>query len=42
MATIRRRGSGWQAQVRHKGQPPLSKTSPSEGEAQAWSRDIAG
>jgi integrase len=39
MATIRKRGSSWQAQVRREGFPPLSKTFPSKADAAAWARD---
>lgn len=39
MATIRKRGSSWQAQVRREGYPPLSKTFPSKADAAAWARD---
>src|SRR5688572_11456914 len=39
MATIRKRGSSWQAQVRREGYPPLSKSFPSKAEATAWARD---
>ena len=39
MATIRKRGSSWQAQVRREGYPCLSKTFPSKADAAAWARD---
>jgi integrase len=39
MATIRKRGSSWQAQVRREGYPPLSKTFASKADAAAWARD---
>jgi integrase len=39
MATIRKRGSSWQAQVRREGYPPLSKTFASKADALAWARD---
>ena len=39
MATIRKRGFSWQAQVRREGYPPLSKTFPSKADAAAWARD---
>jgi integrase len=39
MATIRKRGSSWQAQVRREGYPPLSKSFASKSDALAWSRD---
>jgi len=39
MATIRKRGSSWQAQVRRQGFPPLVKTFSSHADATAWARD---
>lgn len=39
MATIRKRGSSWQAQVRREGYPPLSKSFTSKTDAAAWARD---
>jgi hypothetical protein len=39
MATIRKRGSSWQVQVRREGYPPLSKTFASKADAAAWARD---
>jgi integrase len=39
MATIRKRGSSWQAQVRREGYPPLSKSFASKADAAAWARD---
>jgi integrase len=39
MATIRKRGSSWQAQVRREGYPPLSKSFPAKADAAAWARD---
>jgi integrase len=39
MATIRKRDSSWQAQVRREGYPPLSKTFASKADAAAWARD---
>src|SRR4051794_3916878 len=39
MATIRKRGSSWQAQVRREGYSPLSKTFLSKADAVAWARD---
>src|SRR4051812_23260985 len=39
MASIRKRGSTWQAQVRREGYSPLSKTFASKADAQAWARD---
>jgi len=40
MATIRKRGSSWQVQVRREGHPPMSKSFPTKGEAAAWARGI--
>lgn len=40
MATIRRRGSSWQVQVRREGSPPVSKSFPTEAEASAWARAL--
>ncbi|WEK50889.1 MAG: hypothetical protein P0Y66_02055 [Candidatus Kaistia colombiensis] len=39
MATIRKRGAAWQAQVRRQGYPLLTKSFPSHADAQAWARD---
>ncbi|RDI62007.1 tyrosine-type recombinase/integrase [Microvirga subterranea] len=39
MATIRKRGSSWQAQVRREGYPPLSKSFKTKADAAAWARD---
>jgi len=39
MATIRKRGSSWQVQVRRQGFPPLVKTFASHADATAWARD---
>jgi integrase len=39
MATIRKRGSSWQAQVRREGFPPLSKSFSTKADAAAWARD---
>jgi len=39
MASIRKRGSSWQAQVRREGYSPVSKTFASKADAQAWARD---
>lgn len=39
MATIRKRGSSWQVQVRRQGFPPLVKTFASRADAAAWARD---
>lgn len=40
MATIRKRGSGWQAIVRRKGYPAQSATFDTKFEAEEWARDI--
>lgn len=40
MATIRKRGSGWQAIVRRKGYPAQSATHDTKFEAEEWARDI--
>lgn len=40
MATIRRRGSSWQVQVRREGSPPVSKSFPTKAEASAWARAV--
>ena len=42
MASIRKRGSTWQAQVRREGSPPLSKTFATKADAQVWARDQRG
>ena len=39
MATIRKRGSSWQAQVRREGYPPLSRSFPTKAEAVSWGRE---
>jgi hypothetical protein len=39
MASIRKRGSSWQAQVRRESYPPFSKTFTTKADAQAWARD---
>jgi integrase len=39
MATIRKRGSSWQAQVRRQGFSPLTKTFSSRTDAVVWARD---
>jgi integrase len=39
MASIRRRGSTWQVQVRRQGYPPLARFFHSRGDALAWARD---
>jgi hypothetical protein len=38
MATIRKRKSGWNVQVRRMGYAPRSKTFRTKPEAQAWAR----
>jgi integrase len=38
MATIRKRGLRWQAQVRRQGHAPVSRTFTLKGDAQAWAR----
>jgi integrase len=40
MATIRKRGTKWQVQVRRKGSPPLSRSFLHKADAQAWARHI--
>lgn len=40
MATIRKRGSSWQAQVIRRGHRPEFKSFPTKAEAQAWARRI--
>lgn len=40
MATIRKRGSSWQAQVIRRGHRPAFKSFPTKAEAQAWARRI--
>jgi integrase len=40
MATIRKRGSSWQAQVRREGSPPVSKSFPTKAAASAWARAL--
>ncbi len=40
MATIRKRGTKWQAQVRRKGCPPLSRSFIQKADAQAWARQM--
>ncbi len=39
MATIRKRGSSWQAQVRREGSPPASKSFSLKADAIRWARD---
>lgn len=38
MATIRKRATTWQVQVRRKGFPPISGTFATKAEAEAWGR----
>src|SRR5262249_4063202 len=38
MATIRRRGSTWQVQIRRHGHPPLSRTFRLKSDAELWAR----
>lgn len=40
MATIRKRGSSWQAQVRRQGTSPLSKSFISKADAVLWAREM--
>jgi integrase len=40
MATIRKRGSSWQAQVRRQDSQPLSKSFSTKAEAALWARDV--
>jgi integrase len=40
MATIRKRGDRWQAQVRQKGHAPVSKSFLTKSDAEAWGRQI--
>ncbi len=40
MATIRRRKTSWQAQIRRKGYPPLSKTFTYKADAIEWARSM--
>ncbi|XSG86474.1 MAG: integrase [Methylohalobius sp. ZOD2] len=42
MATIRKRGQRWQAQVRRQGLPPVSKSFPTKREAQDWASQVEG
>ena len=39
MATVRKRGSSWQAQVRREGYPPLSRSFQTKAEAVSWGRE---
>ena len=40
MASIRKRGLSWQAQVRREGYPPICKTFRSKADATLWTRDV--
>lgn len=40
MASYRKRGDKWQAQIRRTGQPPLSKSFNSKADAQRWARHM--
>ncbi len=40
MATYRKRGSRWQAQVRRKGAPTLTRSFSTKADAQAWARQL--
>jgi len=40
MATLRKRGTKWQAQVRRKGYPPLSRSFDAKTDAQKWARQM--
>lgn len=40
MATIRRRGSAWQAQVRRQGSTPITKSFATKANAVLWARDL--
>lgn len=40
MATIRKRGEKWQAQVRRKGSPPLSRSFVRKADADKWARQV--
>lgn len=42
MATIIRRGETWQAKVRRKGYPPISRTFDTKSDAEKWARQIEG
>lgn len=39
MATIRKRGTSWEVQIRRQGFPNLTKSFPSHADATAWARD---
>jgi integrase len=40
MATIRRRGRSWQAQVRRHGHPPITKSFQQKSDAELWARQL--
>jgi len=40
MASVRRRGKGWQAQVRKHGQRPISKTFTHKADALTWAHTL--
>jgi integrase len=42
MATILKRGDSWQAKVRRKGYPPISRTFDSKADADKWARLVEG
>jgi hypothetical protein len=42
MATIRKKGSKWQVQVRRRGTRPVSRTFLSRKDAEAWARHMEG
>ena len=40
MATIRKRGDKWHAQVRRQGHPPVTKTFTLKSDAESWARKV--
>jgi integrase len=40
MATFRKRGEKWQAQIRRNGHPPISKSFINKRDAESWARDV--
>jgi hypothetical protein len=40
MATFRRRGTKWQAQIRFHGHPAMSRTLTLKNDAEAWARQV--
>ncbi len=40
MASFRKRSNGWQARIRRKGYPDLTKTFSTRSEANAWARQV--